>query len=296
MLGSLLAVISSLVFAVTGIFTRRAVAIVSDVTLGVQVGVPIGTLFFFAALLSLNQLGVIADFSWKSCLWLSLAGINHYVIGRSLHFKCVQLVGQIVANILNRVRVLTALTLGVTLLGEPLTMQLVAGVVLIIFGVTVTALNPSALRGRPSLFATIPFRAYLYGIGAGFCWGISPIFIKLGLHDLNFPVAGAFISFLAATIVMSPSLLHHQRRSDITSMTSKAFLLFSLQGVLSSSANLLRYMALSLAPASVVSPLISTYPVSLLILSYLFNRKLEIFSTAVIIGTITVVIGSLLLI
>ena len=295
MAGSILAVCSAIFFAITGIFSRRAVTKVTDVTLGVQVSVPVGALFFLLILILMGQIRTLTAISWQSYFWLSAAGINHYVIGRSLHFKCVQLVGQNIANILNRIRTLAAVILGISLLGEPLSWQLVLGVLLIIFGVTVTGMNPRMFRHGHSLFANIPRKAYFYGFTTGICWGLSPIFIKLGFNGENIPVAGAFISFMAATVLMSLSLLTRQRRTALIGMTQKAVFLFSLQGLLSSTANLLRYMALSLAPASVVSPLASTYPVALLILSYFFNRKLEIFNVPVITGTLTVVAGSILL-
>ena len=61
-------------------------------------------------------------------------------------------------------------------------------------------------------------------------------------------------------------------------------------------ANLARYAALNLAPASIVQPLVWTYPVILLFLSFLLNRNLEMFNWIVVFGTITVVAGSILLI
>ena len=55
-------------------------------------------------------------------------------------------------------------------------------------------------------------------------------------------------------------------------------------------------MALTLAPASVVTPLVSITPIFGLVLAYIFNRKLEIFSRPVIIGTLMVFMGTVLLI
>jgi len=72
--------------------------------------------------------------------------------------------------------------------------------------------------------------------------------------------------------------------------------LFILTGLLSMAANLARYAALNLAPASIVQPLVWTYPVILLFLSFLMNRNLEMFNWIVVVGTITVVAGSILLI
>jgi len=71
--------------------------------------------------------------------------------------------------------------------------------------------------------------------------------------------------------------------------------LFVLNGLLAGGVNLLRYLALNLSPASVVSPLFSTSPIFLLGLSFLFNRKIEVFGRFVVIGIIAVVIGSVLL-
>ena len=80
------------------------------------------------------------------------------------------------------------------------------------------------------------------------------------------------------------------------SMTGRAGLQFFTAGFLSCAANLLRYLALDIAPASVVTPLVSITPVFGLFFAFLLNRKLEIFSKPVIIGTITVVLGTILLI
>ena len=69
-----------------------------------------------------------------------------------------------------------------------------------------------------------------------------------------------------------------------------------MAGLLSFTANFVRYIALKLAPASVVTPLASTVPVFVLIFSFVFNRKLEIFNARVVIGTLFVVIGTLFLV
>jgi len=98
-------------------------------------------------------------------------------------------------------------------------------------------------------------RAFALGLGAGVSWGVAPIFVKLGLDGIGSPVAGAFISFLAATTVLSFSLLNQRTRASISSVSGKTAGLFFMAGILSFSANFVRYLALKLAPASVVTPL-----------------------------------------
>ena len=152
------------------------------------------------------------------------------------------------------------------------------------------------LRDAGGRFIRIPAKAIVLGFGCGLAWGVSPIFIKLGLSGSQSPVAGAFVSFSAATAFLSLSLVNRKRRTAFTHITPAAAALFFIAGLLSCSANLTRFVALGLAPASVVAPLVSITPVFQLIFSFLFNRQLEIFSRSVIMGTVTVVIGTILLI
>ena len=127
-------------------------------------------------------------------------------------------------------------------------------------------------------------------------WGVAPIFVKLGLDGIGSPVAGAFISFVAATASLSLSLLNQRIRISISATSGRAAGLFFTAGLFSFAANFVRYIALKLAPASVVTPLASTVPVFVLIFSFVFNRKLEIFNTRMVLGAISVVIGTLFLV
>jgi transporter family protein len=157
-------------------------------------------------------------------------------------------------------------------------------------------LSPQLLQNPYDRVLKIPVKAYALGLGSGVAWGLAPIFAKLGLAGSESPIAGAFISFSAATAILSISLANKKRRIAIIQMKARAAGLFLLAGLLSCMANLLRYVALNLVPASVVTPLVAISPVFLLVFSYLFNRKLEVFSKPVIVGTVTVVIGTILLI
>ncbi|MFC1938275.1 EamA family transporter, partial [Chloroflexota bacterium] len=145
------------------------------------------------------------------------------------------------------------------------------------------------------IFSGIPRKAFLLGISAGFCVGISPILIKIGLSGQTSPVVGGFISYTAAIVILGLSLVNHDRRLAINNMKIGTIGLFILSGLSVSTAMLMNYTALSMAPASIVSPIIATSHVFLLILSFLFNRKLEIFSAPVIAGTIAVIIGAILI-
>ena len=117
----------------------------------------------------------------------------------------------------------------------------------------------------------------------------------MGLQGTSSAVAGAFISYAAATAILCISLMNNKRKSSFSHITRHATGYFFIAGLFSFIAQLFRYISLSLAPASVVGPIISTSPVFVLILSFFFNRKIEVFSRPVIIATATVVIGTFLI-
>ncbi len=291
-----MAILGALSFAVGTITTRRAVIKMTDATAGVLITLLISVPFFLLILIATGRIGAVTSFSWQSYLWLAAAGILHFIGGRSLFFHCTKLVGANIASVLVGVNSLASLILGVSVLGEPLTLELTVGVLLIVFGIMLTAANPQMFRRGQGLFSDIPRKAVLFGLGAGLAWGTSPILIKVGLDGSGSPVAGALISYLAATLVLSIPLFNHDRRTALTGMGSRAVVLFVLVGLLSSTAHLLRYVALSMAPASVINPLFSVAPIFHVFLAFVINRKLEVFTRAVIIGTIAVFIGAILLV
>ena len=288
------AILGALSIALNGVIVRRAVLEVMNAAAGVIISVPIGLPLFLIILIATGQIGQLAEFSWQSYLWLSAAGIVNFVVGRSLNYNSVKLVGATISNIMTRVHPLVAVTLGIILLNESLTWQLALGVMLIVLGLMSVGLDFRMLRKGNILFSGIPRKAIPLGIGAGVAWGVTPILIKLGLGDSGSPLAGVFISYLAASVALGISLWKQNRRVALVDMKSRPASLFCLAGLFSATAHLMRYIALSMAPASVVAPIFAVSPVFLLTLSFFFNRRLEVLSPAVIGGTVAVVIGAII--
>jgi len=296
MIGPIFALVAAVFYASNTILIRRAVLRVSSAPLGTLISVPMGVPLFFIVLAVSGRTGDLFRFSRPEVVWLSLAGILHFVVGRSFYYGCVQIVGANIAGILRRSNILVSVVLGITLLHEALTWHLALGVSLIIGGITMAGLSRQTFRGPDGKPVRVPLKAVLLALGCGLSWGISPIFIKLGLKGGGSAVAGGFISFLAATLFLGITLLGQQRRAVLGQLTPAAAGLFFSAGLFSFTANWVRYLALSLAPASVVTPLVATEPVFMMMLSFIFNRRVEIFSRPVIIGSIFVVVGTALLV
>jgi len=296
MIGPAIALISAIAFAFDAIFSRRAVLNTSNASLGTLITVPMSIPPLLLILAINGQLPSIKSFSCRSYFWLSLAGMLYFVAGRSFYYKCVQLVGANITLVLRRVNILIAVILGIFVLDEPFSWQLAMGVLAIITGITLVSFIPVQKQGTSLGFTKIPVKGFFFGGGCGIFYGLAPICVRLGLKNNGSPVAGALISFAAATAVLDVSLLTAKRRTALKTFTAAAVIQFTLAGALSFSGNLLRYVALSLAPAGVVAALVSTTPVFLLLFSYLINRNLDIFTEPIILGTLMVVIGSALLV
>jgi len=289
----LLGILSALAFALNAIFTRRGVLKVADPAVGALISVPLGVPFFFLILATMRELGSIASFSWQAYAWLAAAGIANFAVGRSFNYRLVRMVGANLASVINQFSPLVSVILGITVLSEPLSWRLALGVFLIIGGMLATTINPR--KNDLKNISAVTGKAWLTGLLVGISWGISPIFIKIGLGDSGSPMAGAFVSFVAATAVLSTSLWSASGRTSLRSTKGMALLFFCIAGSLSATAQLLRYVALSIGAASVVQPVISLNPLFLLALSFFFNRKIEAFGPMVIIGILAAVGGTILL-
>ncbi|MFC2072804.1 EamA family transporter [Chloroflexota bacterium] len=289
----LLALLGALSFAMNAIFTRRAVLKVVDPTVGILISVPLSVPFFMLILAIMGDLSSIASFSWQAYAWLTVAGIVHFVVGRSFNYRLTKMVGANLASVINRFSPILSVVLGVTVLGETLSLKLALGVFLIIGGMLIATINPS--KSDLKKISPMTGKAWLMGLFVSTAFGISPIFIKFGLGDSGSPIAGAFVSYVGATAVLSTSMLSDNRRTILHSTKGMAFLWFCMAGLFSATAQLLRYVALSMGAASVVQPVFALSPFFLLLLSFFFNRKLETFGPMVIIGIFTAVCGTILL-
>ena len=291
-----LSAFSALSFAMSSVVTRRVVVRVRDAAVGTVITVPFSVIIFFLVLLAIGQVSAIGSFTWQGYAWLSTAGIVQFVIGRSIYFRLIRFVGANIASIMGHLQVVVAVVLGISLLGEPLTWRLVLGVFLLLFGLMITAINPEMLHDRKKILSGIPAKAYLMGLALGIAWGISPVLVKLGLGDSSSPVAGVFISYAAASIALSLFLWNRSSRATINELSFRTTAFFCVGGMFSSTAQLLKYVALSLGAVSMVTPVFSLSPILILLLSFLFNRKLDVFGIQVVIGVFTAVVGTLLLV
>jgi drug/metabolite transporter (DMT)-like permease len=140
------------------------------------------------------------------------------------------------------------------------------------------------------------FSGYVLGLGAAVCYGSSPLMARAAfLHAPGIgTAAGGCVAYAAATLFFLLILLKPGAPADIGSMKRENLPWFFASAVLVAISQAFVYASLAVAPLMVVTPILQLSLVFRLFLSQLINRKHEVMNTAVIIGSLTAVLGSIL--
>ena len=138
---------------------------------------------------------------------------------------------------------------------------------------------------------------YIFAFLSGTGYGVSPIFVRLALRDTDpgAALAGGLVSYLAASVVVAFLLLLPGQFAHARQVDRKATLWFVISGVTVMASQMFRYMALSIAPVSVVQPIQRLSLLLRFFFGWLINREHEVFSGKVWLSTIIALIGALLL-
>jgi drug/metabolite transporter (DMT)-like permease len=287
-LGGFFALLSAVSFAVESASVRRGV-LTGSVAQALAVTIPIGVLIFFVVALVFGALGTVLTFSARGVFLLALAGILHFVWGRYCNYRAAKAMGaNLVAPVLQS-SILITLALAIFVLGESLTLLRLIGIVLVLLGPALAyeradkkpaPASDLIVESKPrGTFQPNYAEGYLFGILCATGYGASPVLVRMVLEDRNLgaSLGAGLISFIAATaafalILLWPGQLRHVRQLDAVSARW-----FMMSGVCSCLAQMMRYLALALAPASVVVPILRLSLVFRFYLSRLLNPQHEQF-------------------
>jgi len=294
--GIIFALLAAVIFAASNVFLRRGVSGAGESSSALLIAIFMGLVLFAPMMFLTGEWDKVWSLSARGWMLLGGAGIIHFVIGRYLAYTSVRLIGANKAIAITRSNMLYAVTFGIVLLNEPLTIPLMVGVACLTTGVTlVSTEKKSANTIEPGEPSGVLVKGVVYALIAGLLWGISGIPIKLAMAEIGSPLAGAFVSFIPPSIIMAGLLLRQQQREELAKLSRSSLTFLVVSGLLTSISQLSRYAALSYSPVSLVQPLLSTNVLFLLLFSFLLNRHIEVFTIKVITGIVVTVIGSILL-
>lgn len=304
-LGGLLALLAAATFAFNNASVRRGV-LSGTVSQAMAITVPIGVPIFLAAALMLGSLGMIARFPTTTLVWLALAGVMHFVWGRYCNYRATKAMGAILVGPVQQASLIFTLALAIIILGETLTPLRVIGIALVVLGPSIMlpgkkngekkAVNTEAAAKSPA-FKPRYFEGYTFALLSSTGYGLSPILIRLGLENRDIPasVAGGLVSYTAATLAFALVLLWPGQLRHVTLTKPEAAKWFTISGVLVCLSQMFRYMALSVAPVSVVTPIQRLSILFRIYCAKLINPDHEVFSGTVITATVISLIGTLAL-
>lgn len=299
MLGAILALASAGFFGLNNATVRRGV-LKTTVLQGMAITVPLGVPLFVAFSLAMGGFEALLAWRAPAWFWMSLAGVVHFVIGRYGNYRATQTLGATLSTPIQQLSILVALTLAFIFLGESINLLNLFGIVLIMLGpmVLVGSRKKTAAAGRAKGFEPQFGPGIFWGAVCAFGYGVSPLLIVIGLGaapTLADAVAGVFVSYVAASIVVIVLVVRAGGKSylaQVDGTSAKWFLASTLFVALS---QMFRYLALAVAPVSVVVPIQRLSVVFRILFNAVINRDHEVLDRNVIFTIFLAVIGSVLL-
>ena len=306
MLGGLLALLSSALFAFESATARRGV-VTASVTQALAITVPIGVPIFLLFVIVFGAFGVLASFSAWAIACLAAAGVLHFAWGRYCNYRASKAMGANLVAPVQQSNMLVTLALAILILGEQLTPLRVIGIGLVVLG---PALTYERRRKPAEVIADAPIETaprkvfqpnyaegYLFALLSSTGYGISPVLIRLALEDqgLQASLAGGMISYAAAALAFALLLLWPGQWRHVRALDPAAAKWLTVSGVGVCFGQMLRYMALTLAPVSVVTPIQRLSLVFRLYFGRIINPDHELFGGRIVAATIVSLLGALAL-
>jgi uncharacterized membrane protein len=260
----------------------------------ITIGVP---LTFLAAFLS-GQLFRVGELTFQQIAFVSTAGILQYVWGRFWGYSATRLIGAVGAGPINQSQMWIAVTLAVVFLGERITLLKFLGMMLIFTAPFIIAValrqkrkentdiqkllaEDGKISEAESMFIPKIWLGYGCALLAALGYGVAPVLVRSGIGDAGLGLNGAMFAYLSAffTFWLIALIVPGQLR-EIKTLERQAGRWYVFSGLLTFSGQACYFLALSIAPVTVVAPLFQLSMIARVVASYLINPKHEVLSMA----------------
>ncbi|HLN87793.1 MAG TPA: EamA family transporter [Candidatus Limnocylindrales bacterium] len=216
------------------------------------------------------------------------AGIFAPGIGRTLSYVGIERIGVARSVPIANSSPIFASIFAVMFLAETWVLQNVIGTLLVIGGVVILSISKPA-RGEWRKIDVI------YPLVGAVAFGASSTLRKAGLGFINIPLLAAAVTAGSAAI-FSFILLHFQGGKEAFKLTRRSAAWLFPAGCFNTAAMLSVFFALSHGKVVIVDPLVSSNPVTTLLLTSIFLRDVESLTARVIFGAALTVTGTILVV
>jgi uncharacterized membrane protein len=303
MLGGLLSLLSAVTFAYANASVRRGV-LTGTVLQAVGISLPVALPIFVLAMLPTGGFKILAGFDVRSLILLAVAGVIHFAWGRYCNYRATKAIGANLVAPIQQYSLILTLVLAFVWLGEPLTLLRVIGIILVVAGPAMTLgpdkpATPKTMPETPGETAFRPHYAegYVYALLSAIGFGLSPILIGMAFEKkgIAIGIAGGFVSYLAATAALALTMLLSGQWASLRRIDGETTKWFVFSGIAVCMSQMLRYMALAVAPVSVVTPIQRLSLVFRIYFGWMINPKHEVFGGRVVVGTVVSLVGAVAL-
>ncbi len=222
------------------------------------------------------------------------AGISGTLIGRFAKYLSISRIGASRTVPITSSYALIAAVLGVLIFDEQLTLTRLSGMVLIFAGVAGITWRMSQNESKSLSRRKLLFNS-LIPLGAAVAYGWEPIFANYGFSEGTPAPVGLAIKSVAATLSFFLYLRLTNTISVLELSTTPNKRWFVFAGIANSAFLLSYYVSLSIAPVSIVVPIIISSTLFVLFFSHIFlPQQLEEVTWQIAVAALTVVFGILL--
>jgi drug/metabolite transporter (DMT)-like permease len=252
----------------------------------------------FATVAATFIISLIATLLYESTDWNQLAltdvvlwmviGVLHFPVAMTLYYLGIDSVGASRTSVVSNVSAILTPLLGMTLLDEPSTLTVIAGVFVAGAGIfTVSASDVSRDEWRWQ-------KGIGYGLLAGLGWSVTNFLTRFGFSEHRFPMTALTI---ASAVPLLPIVLYLVVKDMEAGMVSdiKHNRRLTSGCIFSALGQVTLFAALSFAPTIYVVPTYNLKSVVTVILAYAIIPKSERINTRVILGTIFAIAGIVLI-
>jgi uncharacterized membrane protein len=245
---------------------------------GFWINVAVGVIALWGAVLILVPR---EGYDWAALPYFIVSGVAGTAAGRLFRVAAIDKVGAPVAASINNLNPLIATGLAIVVLGEHITVPILAGTVTIVIGTVLLSLS-----GR---YVGFPARHLVYPFLSATCFGGVAVVRKLGLSHAG-PLFDAAINITAAAVASTAFVVAAGHWRAVM-CDARSALYFAAGGIAENTGVLLVLMALGLGEVSVVTPLAGTAPLFVLLLAVLFPSGGQTLNWRVVAGAVLIVLG-----
>ena len=230
-----------------------------------------------------------------SVVWFIGAGAVGTVAGRIFMYTSISRIGASRTSPLVASWALVSAVLGVVFLDEVLTIQRGTGIIFVVLGVAVIARETGQAADK-QITRTDALLGLALPLGAAVAFGAEPIFANFGFRQGTPAPVGLVVKILAGTLGFSLYLSWRNSLPTLRTLRASNTKWFLAAGVASTGSLLCYYIALSLAPVSIVVPIMASNSLFVVPMAFAFMpARLERVTWQLGVGATVVVAGIVLI-